>query len=296
MYLKQIIQHPQLYIATFTKNKELPYIIFIHGGPGLNNGVLENLIMHEKIFDALEFNIVLYDQRGCGRSQQTKNPVSHLDNLHDIDEVYTTLSKEKSFHIAAIAGHSYGAKLLFDYLLSSSIKIPCIFIATAPSMLTPRINNLLIDLAYLKSIDSHEYQKILEEFDDYNVQILWRITERISALFQENKIRPYFYWANLLWKEKVAQIQNTISLPINLEVFKSVRQDIFSKPDQLSVDIDVTLKSPYLWINGFHDIIMDGASALTNSAVKLFFKSAHYPHIEEHNKFCEVVNAFLKNN
>ncbi len=125
--------------------------------------------------------------------------------------------------------------------------------------------------------------------------MLWKLTERLAKVFQENNMRSYFYWANLDWKEKVFKIQEAILLPINAAVFKSVRQDIYTQSENFSVDIDKVIKSPYLWINGFHDLIMNGASALTEktSSVKLFFKSAHYPHIEEHDKFCEEVNNFL---
>lgn len=295
-YVKQVIKHPMLYIAAFTKAVELPYIIFVHGGPGLNSGILENLIEHEGIFDSLKFNVVIYDQRGCGRSQKTSETVVHADNIGDLEEVYKVLTDRANFNIAAIAGHSYGAKLLFDYLQYSQRTIPSIFIATASSMLTPRINNLLLDFAYLKSIDKIEYQKVLDEFNDYSPQMLWKLTERLAKVFQENKTRPYFYWANLVWKEKVTEIQESISLPISADVFKSVRQDLYTQPEKFSVDINGILKSPYLWINGFHDLIMDGASVLTEKTlpVRLFFKSAHYPHIEEHNKFCGEVNEFLQ--
>jgi proline iminopeptidase len=294
MYVKKIIGHSSLYIATFTKDTALPYIIFVHGGPGLNSGVLENLMVKEGIFDLLAFNLVLYDQRGCGCSQQTTKLVLHSDNLCDLDEVYKILTDKTRLTIAAIAGHSYGAKLLFDFLRSSRVNIPSIFIAIASSMLTPRINNLLLDFAYLKSADSEEYQKVLDEFDDYSPEMLWRLTERLANLFQENKTRPYFYWANLYWKEKVTKIQDTISMPMNSAVFKSVRQNLYTQLEELSFDINAPVKS--LWINGFHDLIMGGASALTNKnlPMKLFFKSAHYPHIEEHKKFCEEVNVFLK--
>lgn len=295
-YIKNTIEHPTLYVVTFTKDTKLPYIIFIHGGPGLNSSVLESLIINEGIFDSLMFNIVLYDQRGCGRSKSTDSIVLHTDNISDLDDFYKKFTINKCLNIAAIVGHSYGAKLLFDYLNHSQIEVPSIFIATASSLLTPRINNLLLDLAYLKSVDSEEYQKTLEEFDGYGHEMLWRLTERLTKIFQENKERPYFYWANLSWKEKVSKIQNSINLPINLAVFSSVRKDLYSKPEKFFVNIDEVIKSPYLWINGFHDFIMDGASALTkkDSSVKLFYKSAHYPHIEEHEKFCGEVNAFLK--
>ena len=250
----------------------------------------------KEFFDSLEFNIVLYDQRGCGRSQKTNETVSHTDNISDLEEVYKTLVDKAHFNVVAIAGHSYGAKLLFDYLQCHQKTIPSIFIATASSMLTPRINNLLLDFAYLKSVDKIEYQQVLEEFNEYSPGMLWKLTERLAKVFQENNMRSYFYWANLDWKEKIFKIQKEISLPINTSVFKSVRQDLYTQTENLSVDIDRIIKSPYLWINGFHDLIMNGASALTEktSSVTLFFKSAHYPHIEEHARFCEEVNKFLK--
>lgn len=137
----------------------------------------------------------------------------------------------------------------------------------------------------------------MEEFSDDGAKIFWPLTERLAKVFQENNARPYFYWANLFWKDKVAEIQNIISLPINFDVFMSVRQSLYAESENFSTDIDTTLQTPYLWINGFHDLIMNGASAYVkkSSPVRLFFKSAHYPHIEEHKKFCETVNAFLKN-
>jgi proline iminopeptidase len=168
IFSKQIIEHPTLYIAALTQAKELPYIVFIHGGPGLNCGALEYLIEHEAIFDNLKFNIILYDQRGCGRSKPVDTLDSHEDNVRDLEDICKTITAEAYYSIAAIAGHSYGAKVLFDYIQAIPTKIPAIFIATAASMLTPRINNLLLDLAYIKSIDREQYQIILAEFDNFN--------------------------------------------------------------------------------------------------------------------------------
>lgn len=297
LHQKTIIHHENLYIVALTKTPKRPYILFLHGGPGLNSGVLEHLITHEGIFDALEFNVILYDQRACGRSKKIEKQVLHADNVHDLDAVYKIITKNTDYKIVAIAGHSYGAKVLFDYLRDSQLKIPSIFIATASSMLTPRINNILIDLAYLKSIEPEKYQKILEEFDNYDADTLWRVTEKLATVFQENKLRQNFYWANLIWRDKVVKMQQKVGFPINLEVFQSVRQDIYSTSENFSIEIQEKLKTPYLWINGFHDLIMEGASELkkNNVSVRLFFKSAHYPHIEENEKFCKEVNRFMLN-
>lgn len=293
-YVKRIIEHPSLYIVAFTKNKNLPCMIFIHGGPGLNSGALEGLIEHESIFDALEFDIILYDQRACGRSKTTSNTISHLNNLDDLEEICKLIRREEHYNIAAIIGHSYGAKVLFDYIAHNpENKTPTIFISTAPSILTPRINNLLMDLSYLKQVDPEQYEIMLSEFENLNYDKLWELTEKITAVFHGNKNRPYLYWANLKWKEKVQNLHDHLNLPLNKDVFSSVRKDLYSKPDNYSVDIDSITDLPCLWINGFHDLIINGAAE--NPHITKFYKSAHYPHIEENERFCEVVNNFLRN-
>lgn len=244
-YTKQVIGHPSLYIVAFTKSRHLPCILFVHGGPGMNSGVLEYLVEHERIFDTLEFDLVLYDQRGCGRSKPVEETIVHADNVRDLEDVYRTVTEEAHYEIAAIAGHSYGAKLLFDYFQYSKASVPGIFISTAPSILTPRVTNLLLDLSYLKTADKEQYQTLLEEFEDFNPKKLWELTTRLAKVFRENKARPFFYWANLIWQEKVKAIQDKVALPINTEIFTSVRRDLYSKPEKYSVDIDTISTAPH---------------------------------------------------
>ena len=50
LFIKRVIEHPTIYIVAYTKAIELPFIIFVHGGPGLNSGVLGHLVEHEGVF------------------------------------------------------------------------------------------------------------------------------------------------------------------------------------------------------------------------------------------------------
>lgn len=182
------------------------------------------------------------------------------------------------------------------YMISLRInkKIPIILISTASSILTPRINNLLLDLSYLKQQDPKEYRELLNDFDGLNYEKLWDLTERLNIIFQKNVNRPYLYWANLDWKAIVGSVQDKINLPINLEIFTSVRKDLYSRPNEYSVDINLIDSAPCLVINGFHDVIInrqDHFSKLNNKFI-VFNKSSHYPHIEEHFRFCDVVNTY----
>lgn len=292
IYSKIILPNPEFYIAKLEKNKAYPYLIFVHGGPGFNCNVLEHLIEHENLFEKLNYNIIVYDQRGCGQSQHMHNTeVTHTDNINDLNEIYNHLTNVVKIKIKGLIGHSYGAKLVFDFHKKFKLNIPSVFVSTANSVLTPRLNNLSLDLAYLKKTDIQKYQNTISKMDHVNIKSLWEITEELTPLFEKNPDRAYLYWANLTAFEKTKKIKTEI----NKDVFVSVRKDLYSHEDNFGVDID-TLHIDYLWINGLHDFIMNGLSdafLAPQKNKKTFYKSAHFPHIEENDLFCETVNIFF---
>lgn len=288
---KITLPYPNLYVASFKKDEDRPFLIFIHGGPGYNCGIVESLIEHNHLFNTLNYNIIVYDQRNCGRSLNTKSNVTHSDNVTDFNALYHYLISE-GLSIQGFIGHSYGAKLLFDFYRKFNSQLPGIFISSARSILTPRLNNLLFDITYLKKIDPPKYEAILTKMDCMNLNKLWELTEELSPIFQQNKDRAYHYWANLDWMKKSQEAQKKNLLPVNEETFISVRKDLYLIENNFSVDID-KLKIPYLWINGFHDTMLNSAENFLSEHITLFYKSAHYPHIEENSRFNETVNHFL---
>ncbi len=281
-------------MTEFIKNQNEGTLLFIHGGPGYNCGIIEYLIEHDKLFNSLNHNIVLYDQRTCGRSLGFSENVSHADNIDDLEEIYQYLNNVKKIKISGIIGHSYGAKLLFDFCNKFNHKTPCIFVSTSKSILVPRLNNLIFDMVYLKKSHPEKYSKILQEMDSINLHKLWDLTEELAEFSQENTDRHYLYWANLECFNKCKHVQSEINLPVNAKTFMSVRKDLYSIDDNFSVDIS-SLNIPYLWINGFHDFIMNGTEGAFSTTENLitFYKSAHYPHIEENHRFSEVINDFI---
>ncbi|MDR3504158.1 MAG: alpha/beta hydrolase [Legionella sp.] len=294
VYSKDILSHPEFYIARFTQNPELPYVFFIHGGPGLNCGVIEYFIEYHHLFNSLRYNIIFYDQRNCGRSHKSTGQVLHQDNLDDLHQIILYLAEHYNISICALIGHSYGAKLLCDYYKSEAPSIPGIFISTAKSILTPRLNNLMFDLAYLKKHNVDLYNKVFHDLDNFNMSKLWDISEQLAPLFQENKDRAYLYWANLECYRQFQSAQKKVNLPLNTETFISVREDLYSNESNFSVDI-VELEVPTLWINGFHDLVINGngVTMSTEQNITTFYKSSHYPHLEENARFTALLNEFI---
>ena len=86
-------------------------VIVLHGGPG--GGCSPAM---RRYFDPARFRVVLFDQRGCGRSRPhasvTKNTT--WDLVNDIELIRSTLEIEK----AVIFGGSWGATLSLIYAIT----------------------------------------------------------------------------------------------------------------------------------------------------------------------------------
>ncbi len=83
-------------------------ILFIHGGPGAGCSTMDRCF-----FDESKFRAILFDQRGCGRSEPVgelrENTVDHL--VRDIEQLRAELGIEK-WHIF---GGSWGSTLSIYY-------------------------------------------------------------------------------------------------------------------------------------------------------------------------------------
>lgn len=83
-------------------------VLFLHGGPGS-----QSRPQHRRYFDPSFYRIVLFDQRGCGRStpagETAENTTSHL--LADIESIRRELGVERWL----LFGGSWGSALALAY-------------------------------------------------------------------------------------------------------------------------------------------------------------------------------------
>jgi proline iminopeptidase len=96
-------------------------ILFLHGGPG--GGIDSD---HRRYFDPTSYNIVLFDQRGCGKSK----PFAELkenttwDLVSDIEKLRSLLGI-KSWHVF---GGSWGSTLALTYAISHPDKVTALIL------------------------------------------------------------------------------------------------------------------------------------------------------------------------
>lgn len=105
-YLKVDDLH-EIYVEECGNEEGIP-VVFLHGGPGAGCE-----LYHRQLFDPEKYRIILFDQRGCGRS----HPHASLQNnttqdlISDIEKIRNELSIDKW----VVAGGSWGATLALAY-------------------------------------------------------------------------------------------------------------------------------------------------------------------------------------
>jgi proline iminopeptidase len=91
-------------------------IVFVHGGPGGSYTPL-----HRQFFNPHRYRIILFDQRGCGRSRPhgclTNNTTAHL--IEDMEKIRQHLGIEKW----ALFGGSWGSTLSLLYAQSYPARV-----------------------------------------------------------------------------------------------------------------------------------------------------------------------------
>ncbi|HFD31288.1 MAG TPA: prolyl aminopeptidase [Gammaproteobacteria bacterium] len=97
----------EIYVEECGSEDGIP-VVFLHGGPGAGCEAY-----HRQLFDPEKYRIILFDQRGCGRSiphaELQRNTTQHL--ISDIEKIRKYFEIEKW----VVAGGSWGSTLALAY-------------------------------------------------------------------------------------------------------------------------------------------------------------------------------------
>jgi proline iminopeptidase len=109
-------------------NPTHPAIVFFHGGPGYNSVNFEFSSAEDLVKKG--FYVVVFDQRGCGRSKEYKpdNSFSFEDQIGDIISVFSKHNIKK----ASLIGHSWGGTLATKFAEKHPDKVERIIFIGAP--------------------------------------------------------------------------------------------------------------------------------------------------------------------
>ena len=118
-YLKVSELHEIFYEECGSKGKKA--VVFLHGGPG--GGIQPN---YRRYFDPNEYHIVLFDQRGCGKSKPFAEIEENTtwDLVEDIEKLRVHLGIEKW----SVFGGSWGSTLSLTYAQTHPESVDALFL------------------------------------------------------------------------------------------------------------------------------------------------------------------------
>lgn len=248
-------------------------LLCLHGGPGIPHDYLEPL---EAIADTGR-PVIFYDQLGCGNSDRPTNA-----DLYSIDlfkDELVAIRSALNLEQVHLFGQSWGGCLALEHTLSQATGLASLILASTPANIQQFVNEayrLMNDLPedIKEIIHKHEtagttqdpeYKQAIEVF---NHRYLCRLDPWPSCLTQAySKAGTEFRGAGKIidWN-----VENRLS-------------DIFV---------------PTLLLSGRYDEVTPVCveklkQGVSNSEWVMFENSSHMPHLEETERFLQVLDEFL---
>lgn len=267
-------------------NNTVP-IVVLHGGPGGFNYNFEQTIgpLLEKFA-----TIVYYEQRGCGRSHAAKdsNDYELPVLIDDLDKLIEKLGQGK----VVLLGYSFGAELALRYTVKHPEKVEKLILSSPAELST---FTKLTQIQGFYSIGNTEFrrdvEKILESGSSINEKFfkIWDLAPTSlvdSFLFVNQKAAEE---NRRLWQESNLPCEG--SGHFSRVIFENSKGDLLKTVSGLAI--------PALIISGIHDknggfhYGKDLNRILPNSELILYINSAHFPDMEESEKFSKDVKDFI---
>ena len=240
-------------------------VVFLHGGPGAGCEA-----MHRRFFDPERYRIVLFDQRGCGKStphaELTDNTTQHL--IADVEAIRQHLDIQRW----VVFGGSWGSTLALAYAQEHpqnvlGLILRGIFLARkrdidwfyqdGASRLFPDVWEHFVEPIPVAERDDlvtayHQRLTSENELERLRVAKAWATWEA-STLSLERKAGVVSHFTNAHTALSLARIEAHYFV-----------NDCFLQPDQLLTNIDQIRPIPATIVQGRQDVItpVDGAWAL----------------------------------
>ncbi|MEE9377792.1 MAG: alpha/beta fold hydrolase [Candidatus Lokiarchaeia archaeon] len=269
------------------KNKSTPLVI-IHGGPGGNNYAFERTIgPYLEQFAT----VIYYEQRGSGRSEAPVDEGAYSIPLL-ISDLKSLCTQLKLNNIIPL-GFSFGGELAFEFALAYPNLVEKI-IVQAPSDFCDNNRISYVQIYGFAQVASGDLKDKIEEIINSNKNIeeknslIWEIVDVKTVdklLFKQSK--------NAELNRKYWEESGLINTGLMLKVLKSQKNEIplLNRVSKIEV--------PTLILIGLYDrnvglnLGRDFANNISHSKLVIFENSAHFPDIEESEKYADVIKDFI---
>jgi L-proline amide hydrolase len=264
---------------------KLPLLV-LHGGPGVPHDYLEPL---EAIANTGR-QVIFYDQLGAGNSDHPHNPALWTVALF-VEEVGVVRQALGLDHLH-ILGQSWGGMLGMEYALTQPSGLVSLTVANSPASmaqwvseanrlraaLPPDVQQTLLQHEEQGTTDSQEYQDAMLVFYRRHVCRVDDWPECVTRALEKLAQHPEVYY--------------TMNGPSEFHVIGTLKTwDITNRLPEITV--------PTLLLSGRYDeatpmIVETIHRGIPGSEWILFEQSSHLPHVEETERYIEVMDEFLR--
>lgn len=272
----------ELYFKTFGKGEPL---VVLHGGPGLSH----DYFLPQLIKLAEKNLVIFYDQRGSGRSLNTKIDEEYINSdqfVEDLETLRQSLGLEKFI----LMGHSWGGMLAMQYATKYPDNLSgLILLNSSPANFKGQ--KAFIDEFAKRTKDILDDIKPLFAFEDFKKLNATQITEVYRQLFS-------VYCDDPEKSQKLNLNFNGASAQSGFKVMEEMSKTSWLHP---SIDVIPKLKDikvPTLILHGKQDIVPlwtaeDIKNAISDSDLVILDHCGHFPFIEQPTLFFETITLFL---
>jgi L-proline amide hydrolase len=263
-------------------------VVVCHGGPGLTHDYLSSLSSLASTGRA----VVFYDQFGSGRSGHRPDAPSEFWTvplfLKELADLVEHLGVAGGHHVL---GHSWGGMLGLEWAVRRPAGLRSLIVAdafAASRTYTAEVAKLLAALPAdirttierheaADTTESAEYQEAVRAFYRRHVCRRSPVPEEVMRTLGALGADPTVYLA--------------MAGPSEFRLTGTLRDwDIKSRLGEVAVEV--------LLVSGGHDEVAPAAvrelhEGLPGSRWELFEEASHMPHVEEPERFLDLVNKFL---
>jgi proline iminopeptidase len=260
-------------------------IVILHGGPGLDQTYLLPQILEL----ATDHEVILYDQRGSGKSLETKINSSYINIdqfTKDLEDLRTHLKLQKF----VLAGHSWGGLLAMNYATQHPNHLSgLIFISSAPA--DYKGQKAFIDKYVQRTKPINNDIKALSKYNDFKELSDSEISDLYKTLFS-------VYFFNPDEVNKLNLNMNAASARSGFKVMEHMSQTSWLKPHINLVPGLKKLEVPTLVIHGRQDIVpawtaQEIKDSIPNAEIAYLEQCGHFPYIEKPKPFFAKIRQLI---
>ena len=258
-------------------------LICLHGGPGASWDYLEPL----EAIAMTGRRVIFYDQLGSGNSDEPHNPTMYTIDLfvEELETVRQTLGLKR----VHILGQSWGGMLAMEYVLTQPSGLASLILAdttASASQWVAEANRLVSDLPVVvqKTIREHEEAGTTNSPE-------YKEAYRVFSLRHICRIDPRPECVTRMAAKPGDEVYRTMWGLSEINVTGSLKDwDITDRLGEIHL--------PALVLCGRHDEATPALAETIQRGIPgsewiIFENSAHFPHIEETEKYLQVLGRFL---